>query len=251
MASIIRDVDVPYGMGTESVDGFCHDGVLIFTHVTFVNCRFNFTSTNYVFMYCQFLGCDLSTLSKDRLLCSHIGPKCLGLIGYNCPPTGAFEAWKACVDVWTYELVLAKLFVPEEANRVTVPFERKCRVSVARVMGLYFADGSESKKAFSIYDPAFSYEPDAVLVPKGEWKDDSRCCGAGIHIFTDPYDAISYGISNGHRCMGVDMYRLGVYGRPEIVHREDGSCPYPLRMAPGFPRGEWEWVGKLLYKGDK
>lgn len=247
---ILRDIDLPSGIEADLLKTFYNNDVLTFTNVTFVNCRFNFAPPPYyVFVCCHFDGCDMSTLRKDRLVSCDVEPNCVGFRGFNCPPTGAFEAWKICADVWTNEAVLAKLLVPEEAHRVTVPFDRKCRVSSARVKGLYFADGTESKKAFSLYDPAFSYEPNVILLPEGEWKQNTECCGAGIHVFTDPYDAIDYGLfafRNGYRRETM-VRRNHKTGTLEIVYREDGSCPYPLRMAPGFPNGNWEWVDKLLY----
>lgn len=246
---IIKNISVPSGMGSEELDKFVYNGFLIFTNVTFTNCRFNFTCLeSYVFVHCQFIGCDVSTLKKDRLVECDTDLDSVGLRGFNCPPTGAFEAWKVCADVWTNEMVLAKLFIPEYALRVTVPFSRKFRVSVAHVKGLYFADGSESKRAFSVYDPTFTYEPNAELLPEGEWVQNNAYCAAGIHAFTDPYDAIDYGrlMLGYNRQTFIDNRRRNKDGKLEIVHREDGSCPYPLRMAPGFPSGEWEWVDKLL-----
>ncbi|HET9280346.1 MAG TPA: pentapeptide repeat-containing protein [Candidatus Angelobacter sp.] len=94
------------------------------------------------------------------------------------PEVGAFIGFKKLSNG-----VIAKLQIPEDAERVGGFIGRKCRASKAIVLE---GEGTSSHDAF------FKYVPGTVIVPD-KWDGDARVeCSHGIHFFITRKEAEEY-----------------------------------------------------------
>ena len=94
------------------------------------------------------------------------------------PEEGSFIGFKKLAND-----TIAKLYIPEDAERVGGYTGRKCRASKAIVI-----EGSGPSK----YDSSFTYEPGKTVIPAA-WDNDPRVeCSSGIHFFITRKEAEEY-----------------------------------------------------------
>jgi hypothetical protein len=94
------------------------------------------------------------------------------------PEEGSFIGFKKLADH-----SIAKIMIPEDAERVGGYTGRKCRAQKAVVIG---------GMGFSQYDDKFEYKPGAILIPD-KWDNDPRVeCSHGIHFFLTRKEAENY-----------------------------------------------------------
>jgi hypothetical protein len=94
------------------------------------------------------------------------------------PEVGAFVGFKKLADG-----VIAKLQIPEDAQRVGGYTGRKCRAEKAIVL---------EGEGVSQYDSKFTYAVGQVIVPD-KWDNDPRVeCSHGIHFFLSRQEAADY-----------------------------------------------------------
>jgi hypothetical protein len=102
------------------------------------------------------------------------------------PEEGEFVAWKAGCRY------LIKLLIPSTAERTSCLTSRKCRVSEAKVLGIYTPKGEETeeKRCEGWRKTGFFYEVGEVAKPDKFCTDIRIDCSHGIHIFLTKEEAM-------------------------------------------------------------
>lgn len=116
-------------------------------------------------------------------------------MGFACPDTGTFIAWKKAQSVDSeHTKVIVKLKIPEDARRSSAT-TNKCRADKAEVLEIETLEGKQLPDDFiasSFYDPDFFYMKGNMLEVKefstNRWDE----CGPGIYFFINRIDAINY-----------------------------------------------------------
>ena len=114
-------------------------------------------------------------------------------IGFACPDSGEFTAWKKC-ETLGGRYCIVKLKIPEDAKRLSAT-TNKCRANKVEVLGietLYGEQLPDDFEAHSTHDPNFKYKKGDLL--KVENFDENRWneCSTGIHFFINRIDAFNY-----------------------------------------------------------
>lgn len=107
-----------------------------------------------------------------------------------CPEEGSFIAYKKAY--YNDYPVLITLLIPEDAERVSPVYSRKCRVSKANVLSIQTMDGKHLSCAHSQYDPLFEYKVGETVSSDKFDKDPIRKCSNGIHVFMTKEEAEEY-----------------------------------------------------------
>ncbi len=91
-----------------------------------------------------------------------------------CPEKGGFIAFKKLkADI------IAEIFIPASAKRISSLIGRKCRASKAKVLSL----SNGKQQAYGWYNTAFLYKVEEYAIPD-KFCDDIRIeCSHGIHFF--------------------------------------------------------------------
>jgi hypothetical protein len=124
---------------------------------------------------------DLSSadLSSANLYRAKNADKALAQIQF-IPETGAFEAWKICL-----EGILVHLLIPEDAKR-SHGAERKCRASHVVVLEVIGAEEGKSSRGDVVYRKGETVTADS-------WDEDRwNVCSHGIHFFLTKIEAENY-----------------------------------------------------------
>ena len=188
----------------------------------------NFTGTflasasayDAAFSYCEFSGTDLTNVNFGKARFELVGfchsditkanfensiiyeiftnqtdlneADNLPYIPMTCPEEGSFTAWKVCRTIGKDQKVIVKLYIPEDALRVSST-GRKCRTNKAFVEEIQDLEGNKlrNRKARSDYDKNFIYTVGKKVTTKF---DENRFheCSSGIHFFINKSEAINY-----------------------------------------------------------
>ncbi|AYV80126.1 MAG: pentapeptide repeat-containing protein [Gaeavirus sp.] len=95
--------------------------------------------------------------------------------------------------------VLIKLRIPHNAIIIKSK-DHKLRTNLAQVLNIWAINIFESQLhklddteiAFSIYDPAFKYQINKIIIPNTFDSSNKNTCSPGIHFFLNSHDALSY-----------------------------------------------------------
>jgi hypothetical protein len=102
----------------------------------------------------------------------------------------AFTGWKKLRGGY-----IAKLGIPEDAERVSTPTGRKCRTNKAIVFAIFDRDGKEIPKGFqaqSIHRDSFIYTSGETVEEPNYDCDFRQECTSGIHFFITRKEAENY-----------------------------------------------------------
>ena len=120
-----------------------------------------------------------ANLSGANLYRAKNADKALAQIQF-IPETGAFEAWKICL-----EGILVHLLIPEDAKR-SHGAERKCRASHVVVLEVIGAEEGKSSRGDVVYRKGETVTADS-------WDEDRwNVCSHGIHFFLTKIEAENY-----------------------------------------------------------
>jgi hypothetical protein len=104
-----------------------------------------------------------------------------------CPEEGSFIAFKRL-----RRGVIAKLLIPEDAERVSTPLSRKCRASHAMVLELRSREGETVKSEWSLNSGLLEYRVGEMAIPDKFDPDIRVECTHGIHFFITRKEAEEY-----------------------------------------------------------
>lgn len=109
---------------------------------------------------------------------SFVADETTAFLELQCPETGSFIGYKSA------EGYIVKLFIPASAQRSSAT-TRKCRCSKAKVLGIYFLDGtkSEEKTVHSDFNVNFTYTVGETVEVSNFDTNRWRECSTGIHFF--------------------------------------------------------------------
>ena len=102
----------------------------------------------------------------------------------------AFTGWKKLSDG-----CIAKLGIPEDAERVSTPIGRKCRANKAIVFAIFKRDGTPVPEGYvghSMHRHSFTYQVGAVVEAPDYSGDFRQECMPGIHFFITRKEAENY-----------------------------------------------------------
>lgn len=164
---------------------------------TFTDCHFskcNFASARL--KDCVFSGSlfDSTTIWNKAML-----DNCdIGLeLPISCPSDGEFVGWKkvmAYTDAGEYVYAIAKLLIPEDANRLSAN-SLKCRTDKALCLDIQslYDENIHFQKAHSLFYENFYYTVGEWVEPTQPFDEDRyNECSAGIHFFIDKNVAMYY-----------------------------------------------------------
>jgi len=104
------------------------------------------------------------------------------------PEEGAFVGWKKLQSG-----VIAKLFIPHDAQRMNALGSRKCRASKAFVHEMFKDGDTFNDVAYGLHDPSFKYQTGKEVFPDSFNDDIREECSNGIHFFMTRAEAENYG----------------------------------------------------------
>lgn len=142
--------------------------------------------------------CDLSgaNIEGADVRCANLEHAILDNVRFNeetqgfklhCPETGAFVAWKKCMD---YRMV--QLLIPADAKRTSATMPT-CRCNKAKVLSIKSIDYKESYEwAHSFVDENFIYRVGEIAEVKNFNEDRWMDSTTGIHFFITRDEAIAY-----------------------------------------------------------
>ena len=104
------------------------------------------------------------------------------------PSTGTFVGWKKLQDD-----IIAKLMIPEDAQRLNAHGSRKCRASKVVVTAMCYSDGSVfDGVGIGIHDGVTRYVTGCEVTPDSFDPDRRVECSHGIHFFITREEAEEY-----------------------------------------------------------
>ncbi|SLM85851.1 MULTISPECIES: DUF5758 domain-containing protein [Vagococcus] len=151
----------------------------IFLGATLNNCCFNHANVDQTnFRHSLIVDCQLDNLkNKEKAF----------YLNLSCPETGAFIAYKQCMD-----FRMVQLLIPSDAKRSSAT-NNTCRCDKAKVLSIKNIDYTQT------YDDAQSLVDENFIYHQGEWIYSDYFCDNrwidstyGIHFYMTREEAIDY-----------------------------------------------------------